>query len=323
MHQNLLLDYLIIKISVTHLSLNSEWSASRCLLSCSPSTLPQRGPPANHKVTAHTLSSDSEGLACSLIIWIWYACADVLIPSMCTHHWQKRGLAAQSHICMQVCGLYAGKHTHANTSTLHEHTHTRSHFSTPTPPGSLWRHLSHLLELPPHTAGCWAATWLGAAQHGSYVDEDNIPTHAPSDTPSSPLTSERRELHERFTSRLRWSPSEAEWRPVGWRRNTGGRGIPERIPERLKCDSVFREEIKYSTAQQWSDSQRLSPSLQHTLDPADGISLHGVGCLVEGDTGQLQVPTWPRRKFEAQTLTESHVEGMWLGFFLDDGSREL
>lgn len=53
---------------------------------------------------------------------------------------------------------------------------------------------------------------------------------------------------------------------------TGRRGIPARNTECLMCDFIFREGIYYSGAQPRAASRWISPSLRHTLVPADCIA---------------------------------------------------
>lgn len=109
------------------------------------------------KVTAHTYNWKS-GLG-SLIMRSWYASVETLHSRMCMHQRIKRGLCACTHT-----GMWAFTGLHGRTLSASTHVHT-----------SVLKLLvwvssdpkSHLLELLPHAAGCWAATWHSTAQHGS------------------------------------------------------------------------------------------------------------------------------------------------------------
>lgn len=142
------------------------------------------------------------------------------------------------------------------------HVHTNSLFE------------SHICLSYPHTHSRVLGSHV--AQHCTawlYVDEDNIPTHAHCDTNPPHLQDTKSEESSMKDLLTKWGGLPLKLSGGRWLEAKKREGIPGRIPERLKCDFVFREEIKYSTAQQWSVSQRLSPSLRHTLDPADCISI--------------------------------------------------
>lgn len=111
----------------------------------------------------------------SLIIRIWCASVDVCNSRMCAGMKRDRSTWRHMWACAQASlGRYTDTLTREHTFTQ---IHTNSSLSSQTCwPSSLTS--SHLLELPPHTAGCWAATWQGTAQHASVsMKTTSLPTH--------------------------------------------------------------------------------------------------------------------------------------------------
>lgn len=127
----------------------------------------------------------------------------------------------------------------------------------------------------------------------AYVDEDNIPTPASSDT-LLPLwqDAEWRELHERFTSRVRWSPLEAEWRAA-----VGGKKVERGFQgESLSVWSVIlysEKRVSIPLLRTEQSNKGIHPLL---LPESFRLLLNTVWWLMKGDTcvllnSQFQVPT--------------------------------
>lgn len=158
----------------------------------------------------------------------------------CTKEWNVTCQSARTHTHMPACvRAYMDKHTHFNAWT---HICTHSYSGTQTPCLSLQTF-----------ASAWATPTLSGVQAGHvavalhsmalrrWKQHERPRTHR---HPSSPLT----RCTERGESAMKDLP--ADWggllyKPSGgrWLEAKSREGIPGRIPECLKCDSVFREEI--------------------------------------------------------------------------------
>lgn len=208
---------------------------------------------------------------------------------------------------MWACArAYVTKHTHFNAWThIHSHAfvlrHSNSMFKTSVNFTSAWATPTHSRVLGSHVAE-HSTAWL-------YVDEDNIPTHASSDTrlPHWQDAQSEESSMKDLRNQLRWSLLEAEWRPVVGGEKEGGNsrenpGVSEVWFCIQRRDLVFHRSAVISLTEAFTKPPSPSGSCR--------LHLNRVWRLMEGDTcqplntGQLQIPTWLR-----ETLKRSQHRG--------------
>lgn len=169
-----------------------------------------------------------------------FLCRCVKLKNVHAQRAETWPVCEHAHIPIEhVRGLTpAGTHTltHENTlSHAFKLQHSNSLFKSSDNFTSAWATPTRSRVLGSHVAEQCTA-WL-------YVDEDNIPTHALSDARPPHWQDARSEESSMKDLPTNWGGLPQKLSGGRWLEAKRREGIPGRIPECLKCDFVFSEEI--------------------------------------------------------------------------------